>query len=80
MSNLAPAFVLTMEFDPLRDEGEQYADRLSAAGVPTHAKRYDGAIHGSVSLAGALDIGQVATNDAAAWLKECFALRARSAS
>jgi acetyl esterase len=72
LSNLPPAFVLTMEFDPLRDEGEQYADRLSAAGVQTHHKRYDGTIHGCASLAGALDTGRVATNDASAWLKECF--------
>jgi acetyl esterase len=73
LSNLPPAFVLTAEFDPLRDEGELYADRLSAAGVQTHRKRYDGTIHGCVSLAGVLDMGRVATNDAAAWLQECFA-------
>ena len=72
LSNLAPAFVLTMEFDPLRDEGEHYAEQLKAAGVPTHAKRYDGSIHGCVSLAGVLDVGRIATNDAAAWLRERF--------
>jgi acetyl esterase len=72
LSNLPPAFVLTMEFDPLRDEGEQYADRLNAAGVQTHHRRYAGTIHGCLSLAGVIDLGQIATNDAAAWLKECF--------
>jgi len=61
-----------MEFDPLRDEGEQYANKLQAAGVPTRHKRYDGTIHGSVSLAGALDAGKSATSAAAAWLRECF--------
>jgi acetyl esterase len=72
LGNLPPAFVLTAEFDPLRDEGELYADRLSAAGVQTHRKRYDGTIHGCVSLAGVLDTGRLATNAAAAWLKERF--------
>jgi acetyl esterase len=73
LSNLPAAFVLTAEFDPLRDEGEQYADRLSAASVQTHRKRYGGTIHGCVSLAGVLDTGRIATDDAAAWLRERFA-------
>ncbi len=76
LSNLPPAFVLTAQFDPLRDEGEQYADRLSEAGVQTHRQCYGGTIHGCVTLAGVLDIGRVATDDAAAWLRECFAAQA----
>jgi|TARA_Y100000310_G_scaffold267001_2_gene278752 acetyl esterase len=55
LSNLPRATVLTAEFDPLRDEGEAYAEKLKAAGVTTLLKRYDGLIHGFISMTDALE-------------------------
>lgn len=46
LAGLAPAFVATCEFDPLRDEGRAYAARLVEAGVDVRFKEYRGALHG----------------------------------
>ena len=52
LSGLAPAIVLTAEYDTLADDGRIYAERLANAGVPVHFKEYEGAIHGFNALAG----------------------------
>jgi acetyl esterase len=69
LRGLPPAFVLTAECDPLRDQGEAYAHRLQQAGVATQLKRYEGMFHPFFSLAGIIDGAKTALADAGAALR-----------
>jgi len=53
LAGLPPAYVSTMEFDPLRDEGIRYAARLLEAGVSVELHQYPGTFHGSHMIAAA---------------------------
>tara|TARA_R110002124_G_scaffold173690_5_gene341368 strand:- start:26262 stop:27203 length:942 start_codon:yes stop_codon:yes gene_type:complete len=57
-----PTLVVTAEFDPLRDEGRAYADRLKGLGVPVEYVCLPGTIHACVLFAGALKRGQTGLN------------------
>lgn len=68
-AGLPPAFVLTVEYDILRDDGEDYAHLLEQAGVPVELHRYEGTIHPFLNLAGAIDLGRTAIEECATKLR-----------
>jgi acetyl esterase len=55
LTHLPPALVITAGFDPLRDEGRQYADALSKAGVPTQYVCFERQIHGFITMGRVID-------------------------
>jgi acetyl esterase len=72
LSGLPSATVVTAEFDPLRDEGIEYADRLAEAGVTVQRRDYEGMIHGFVQLKDMIDRGDDATDFLAAELADAL--------
>jgi acetyl esterase len=70
LSNLPPALILTCEFDPLRDEGEDYAHALKAAGVPVTLKRYEGTIHGALNFFTFMEPARRMMDESVQWLKD----------
>jgi acetyl esterase len=72
LQGVAPAVVITAEYDPLCAEGEAYAARLRAAGVPVEERRYDGLIHGFFGLAVAFDTSRDAMELVGSALRRAF--------
>jgi acetyl esterase len=60
LSNLPPAIVITAEYDPLRDEGIAYAERLQAAGVQVTHSHYEDMFHDFFSFVNLIDTGNEA--------------------
>ena len=69
MAGLPPAYVMTAGADPLRDEGNEYAERLQAAGVPVTFKTFPGQFHGFFTMGKLLQQANVAATDIAVWLR-----------
>lgn len=72
LSGLPPAVIITAEYDPLRDEGEAYAQRLRDAGVPVVSSRYSGMIHLFFRLTPLLEPARKALIEVAAGLRSAF--------
>jgi acetyl esterase len=72
LSELPPAFVLTAEYDVLRDEGEAYGARLRDAGVPVELEHWDGQLHGFFHHAGYFDAGKRAVERVGIRLREAL--------
>ena len=71
-SRLPPAFVLTAGFDPLRDEGRMYADRLSAAGTPAQYVCFERQIHGFITMGRMIDEATTAVEVCACVLRRAL--------
>jgi acetyl esterase len=77
LSGLPSALVFTAGFDPLRDEGRAYAERLAESGVKTIHREFDSLIHGFVCMRGALPAAARAMDDMVAGLRHELALLGR---
>ncbi len=72
LSGLPPAHIHTAEYDPLRDEGAAYAERLREAGVATRYTCHAGLIHHFCAMAGAIPAARLALKSAGAAIKEAL--------
>jgi len=74
LGGLPPALVVLAEVDPLRSEGEQYADRLRDAGVDVEVRQYDGVTHEFFGMTAVLEPAREAVSLAAERLRAAFAV------
>ena len=72
LHDLPPAFVITAECDPLRDDGEAYAEKLRKLGIAARYKRYPGMFHGFMSFPSVLPEAAEAFEDAGKALREAL--------
>ena len=72
LGGLPPAIVITAEFDPLRDDGEAYAEALEEAGVPVLRRRFDSLIHGFFAMGVASDAASAAIEEVCAELSKAL--------
>jgi acetyl esterase len=73
LAGLPPALVITAEFDPLRDEGEAYAEHLREAGNAVEAHRFDSMTHGFVGMDALVEEADIAMAEIGAFLRTYLA-------
>ena len=73
VSNLPPAIVITAEYDPLRDEGIAYAERLRAASVPVTHRHHEDQFHDFFSFVNLIDAGNEAVERVGAEIRTMVA-------
>lgn len=77
LTGMPSAYVLTAGFDPLRDEGKAFADRLAEFGVTVEHECYTDMIHGFISFAGGIAAGMHALKEMGRRLQKALAVEAR---
>lgn len=70
LSGLPTTLMITAEYDVLRSEGEEFANRLLEANVPTTHKQYEGNLHGFMHFSGIFDDGENATHEVADFCRQ----------
>jgi acetyl esterase len=75
LTGFPPTYLVTAGFDPLRDEGEEFAAKLAAAGVPVVLRRHPDLIHGFLNFLGVGERSREAVAEAAGALRAGLVLR-----
>ena len=72
LEGLAPAYILTCGFDPLRDDGLRYSEKLKKSGVEVVYRCFEGQIHGFITMGGIIDETIVAINEVASFVSSQY--------
>lgn len=74
LAGLPPAHIVTGELDPLREQGEDFAERLRAAGTPATVRQYPGMFHGFFNLPDDIPLAEVANSDVCAVVRDALGI------
>jgi len=75
LAGLPPAYVITAGYDPLVDEGREYAERMAKEGVEVAYREYPDMVHGFILFGGVLDTANAAVAECCDRLRQCWSRR-----